>query len=126
MGRLRFISRVATRTIALLLASIVCGGATGLGHSGWDDISCDPIPVHHDHNAHRFKPGRLPTTPADDHCLACHSLRSLGTGLIVIHSAVADDAHVVAVCAADLVLPDRALDSTAPSRAPPASLPLHL
>jgi hypothetical protein len=122
MRRLRFISRVATRTIALLLATIVCAGATGLGHSGWDDLSCDPIPVHHDHNAHRFKPGRLPTAPAEDHCLACHSLRSLGTGLIVIHSAVRADAHVATICAADPVLSGRVLDSTAPSRAPPADL----
>jgi len=122
MRRLPFVSRVATRAIALLLASIVCAGATGLGHSGWDDVSCDPIPVHHDHNAHRFKPGRLPTAPAEDHCLACHSLRSLGTGLIGIHSAVPDDPHVATVCAADPVLSGRVLDSTAPSRAPPAGL----
>ena len=122
MRRLRFIPRVATRAIAVVLASIVCAGAAGVGHSGWADLSCDPLPVHHDHNAHRFKPGRLPTTPADDHCLACHSLRSLGTGLIVIHSAVRDDAHVAAVCAADPVLSGRVLDSTAPSRAPPAGL----
>ena len=122
MGRLRFLRRNGARAIALLLASIVCAGATGLGHSAWDDPSCDPIPVHHDHNAHRFQPGHLPTTPADDHCLACHSLRSLGTGLIVIHSAVGDGAHVATVCEVDVVLSGRILDSTAPSRAPPAAL----
>jgi len=126
MRRLRFVSRVAMRAIALLLVSIVGAGATGLGHSAWDDPACDPIPVHHDHNAHRFQPGRLPTTPVDDHCLACHSLRSLGTGLIVIHSAVADDADIATVCEVDVFLSGRVLDSTAPSRAPPASLPLHL
>jgi hypothetical protein len=122
MRRLRFVPRLATRAIALLLASIVSAGATGLGHSGWDDQSCDPIPVHHDHSAHRFQPGRLPTAPADDHCLACHSLRSLGTGLIVIHSAVADDTHIAAVSAADVVVSGRVLESTAPSRAPPVDL----
>jgi hypothetical protein len=122
MGRLRFLRRNGARAIALLLASIVCAGATGLGHSGWDDRSCDPIPVRHDHNAHRFRSGRLPTTPVDDHCLACHSLRSLGTGLIVIQSAVADDADVATVGEAAVVLSGRVLDSTAPSRAPPADL----
>ena len=110
------------RAVALLLASILCAGATGLGHSAWDDRGCDPIPVHHDHNAHRFQSGRLPAAPADDHCLACHSLRSLGTGLIVIHAAVADATHAATVCAAEVVLSDRVLESTAPSRAPPASL----
>jgi hypothetical protein len=122
MRRLRFVSRVVSRAIALVLASIVCAGATGLGHSGWDDPSCDPIPVHHDHNAHRFKPGHLPAAPADDHCLACHSVRSLGTGLIVIHSVVNDDADVATVCATEVLLSGRILDPTAPSRAPPTNL----
>jgi hypothetical protein len=122
MGRLRFLRRNGARAIALLLASIVCAGATGLGHSAWDDPSCDPIPVHHDHNAHRFQPGRLPTTPVDDHCLACHSLRSLGTGLVLIQTVFANDTHVAVINTADVVLAGRVLDSTAPSRAPPADL----
>ena len=122
IGQLRFLRRNCARTIALLLASVVCFGATGLGHTGWDDPSCDPIPVHHDHNAHRFQSGRLPANPADDHCLACHSLRSLRTVLIAVHAAVTDDANVATVCAADAVLPGRVLDSTSPSRAPPADL----
>jgi hypothetical protein len=119
MRRLRFLRRAATRATALLLASIVCAG---LGHSSWDDLTCDPIPVHHDHNAHRFQSGHLPTTPADDHCLACHSLRSLRTGLVAIQVAVAGDSHIANVSAADILLSGRALDSTAPSRAPPANL----
>lgn len=122
MRRLRFVSRVAMRAIALLLVSIVGAGATGLGHLAWDDPSCDPIPVHHDHNAHRFKPGRLPTSPAEDHCLACHSLRSLGTGLALIQTVFANDTHVAIINIADVVLAGRVLDSTAPSRAPPADL----
>lgn len=117
MKRLRFLG---TRAIALLLASVVCAGATGVGHLAWDDLSCDPIPVHHDHNAHRFQSGRLPAAPADDHCLACHSLRSLRTGLVAIQTAVPDNAEVTAVCAADVVLTGRVLNSTSPSRAPPA------
>ena len=122
MGRLRFLRRNGARAIALLLASIVCAGATGVGHSGWDDPSCDPIPVHHDHNAHRFQSGRLPTAPADDHCLACHSLRSLRTGLVLIQTVFANDTHVAVINTADAVLAGRVLDSTAPSRAPPADL----
>jgi hypothetical protein len=122
MGRLRFLRRNGARAIALLLASIVCAGATGLGHSGWDDRSCDPIPVHHDHNAHRFESGRLPTAPADDHCLACHSLRTLGTGLVLIQTVFGNDTHVAVINTTDAVLAGRVLDSTAPSRAPPADL----
>jgi len=112
----------AARAIAALLASIVCVGATGLGHSGSDDRACDPIPVRHDHNAHRFQSGRLPASPADDHCLACHSLRSLRTGLVIVHAMVADGAQIATISATDTVLSGKVLDSTAPSRAPPASL----
>jgi hypothetical protein len=121
MRRLRSIHRTGARAIALLLASIVCAGATGLGHSAWDDPSCDPVPVHHDHNAHRFQSGRLPAAPVD-HCLACHSLRSLRTGLVAIHAVIIDGAQFAAVRAADVVLSGGVLDSTAPSRAPPVVL----
>jgi hypothetical protein len=122
MRRLRSIHSTGARAIALLLASIVCVGATGLGHSAWDDPSCDPIPVHHDHNAHRFQSGRLPAAPADDHCLACHSLRSLRTGLVAMHAVITDGAQFAAVRAAEVVLSAAVLASTAPSRAPPVVL----
>jgi hypothetical protein len=121
MRRLLSIKRAA-RAIALLLASIVSLSATGLGHTVWDDRSCDPIPVRHDHNAHRFQSGHFPVGPADDHCLACHSLRSLRTGLVAIHAAVADSAQIALVRVADAVLSGRVLGSTAPSRAPPTDL----
>jgi hypothetical protein len=124
IARLRFLRRNCARAIALLLAAVVSFGASGLGHTGWDDPACDPIPVHHDHNAHRFQSGHLPANPADDHCLACHSLRSLRTVLVAVHAAVTADANVAAVCAADVVLDGRVLDSTSPSRAPPAFLQL--
>jgi len=123
MRRLRFLRRVTKRATALLLTAIVCAG---LGHSSWDDLACDPIPVHHDHNAHRFQSGRLPTAPADDHCLACHSLRSLRTGLVMVHATVADGTQIATISAADTVLSGKVLDSTAPSRAPPASPLIHL
>jgi hypothetical protein len=119
---MRFIHGACARAIALILASIVCAGASGLGHLAWDDPSCDPVPVHHDHNAHRLQPGRLSTNPADDHCLACHSQRSLRTGLVAIQTPVPDDAAATLVCAADAVLAGRVLDSTSPSRAPPLVL----
>jgi hypothetical protein len=122
MRQLRCIRSVGVRALALLLASIVCAGATGLGHTTWDDPSCDPIPVHHDHNAHRFSSGRLPAAPADNHCLACHSLRLLRAGLVAIHAVIIDGAQFAAVGAADVVLSTGVLLSTAPSRAPPVVL----
>jgi hypothetical protein len=122
MRRLRLVRSLATRAIALLLTSVVCFGASGIGHTGWDDPVCDPIPVHHDHNAHRLQSGRLPANPVDDHCLACHSLRSLRTVLVAVHAAVTDDAKVANVCTADVVLSGQVFDSSAPSRAPPTDL----
>ena len=121
MGRTRSLRNTGARAIALLLASIVSVGATGFGHSGWDDPSCDPILVHHDHNAHRFQSGHVPVAPPDDHCVVCHSLRSLRTGLVAIHAAVTSGVRVATVRATDVVLSGRVLDSTAPSRAPPAA-----
>jgi hypothetical protein len=69
-----------------------------------------------------FQSGCVPAAPADNHCLACHSLRSLRKGLVAIQTAVPDDAAVTLVCAAGAVLAGRVLDSTSPSRAPPADL----
>jgi hypothetical protein len=109
------------RAIALLLASIVCAGAS-VGHSAWDDPWCDPVPVHHDHNAHRFQSGRLPAPSGDEHCLACHSLRSLRSGLIAVGVVVTTSTNVAPIRTADVVLSGRFLDSGAPSRAPPVDL----
>ena len=122
MHSLRSMRSVGARALALLVAVVVCVGASGLGHSGWDDRACDPFPVQHDHNAHRFQAGHVPTGPADDHCLACHSLRSLRTGLVAIHAVVTDSAPIASVGAADALLSSRVLDSTTPSRAPPTTL----
>jgi len=49
-------------------------------------------------------------------------LRSLGTGLVLIQTVFANDTHVAVINTADAVLAGRVLDSTAPSRAPPADL----
>ena len=117
----RFSRRAGVKALALFLASVVSIGTAGFGHSGWDDAACDPIPVHHDHNAHRFHSGRLPGgTP--DHCLFCHSLRSLGNGLVATQAFVADAADIATVRISASLIAGRLRDSNAPSRAPPTVL----
>ena len=112
------IGRAGSRALALLLTIVV---SSGVVHTSWDDIACDPVPVHHDHNAHRLREGTLPAG-AQDHCLFCHSLRSLGNGLVAIHATIADTTHGSAIRAASAVLAGRLLDPNAPSRAPPSVL----
>jgi len=119
VGFVRSLSRrAAARAVAVLLASIVCAGSV---HASWDDAACDPAPVHHDHNAHRLGAGTLPAG-AQDHCLFCHSLRSLRNGLVATHTPVADTTHAAAVRTSQVVLAGRLLDPNAPSRAPPSVL----
>jgi len=120
MRLVRLFGRGGARAIALLVASVVCFGATGLGHTGWDDPTCDPIPVHHDHNAHRFRSGALPRPADSEHCLVCHSLRSLRNALVAVHTPAVDRAQAAAVPVSDIVLAGRLLDPRAPARAPPA------
>jgi hypothetical protein len=122
MQQVRAFRRAAARATAWLLAALLVLGATGWGHTGWDDDACDPTPVHHDHNAHRFQHGRLPLNPATDHCLFCHTLRSLGHGLVAVQTPVENGTRVLAVRLSDVVLAGRLLDPNAPSRAPPAVL----
>ena len=109
------------KVLALFLASLVSIGAAGFGHAGWDDAACDPIPVHHDHNAHRFQGGTLPAG-APDHCLFCHSLRSLRNGLVATQRFVADGSQAAAIRISTSTIVGCPLDSSAPSRAPPAIL----
>jgi hypothetical protein len=110
--------RAGSGAVAVLLAGIVCAGAV---HNGWDDTACDPIPVQHDHNAHRLNAGTLPAG-AQDHCLFCHSLRSLRNGLVAINAIVADEASAGSVRSSASVLAGRLLDPNAPARAPPSVL----
>jgi hypothetical protein len=112
------LGRTGSRAVAVLLASIV---SLGVLHTGWDDAACDPIPVHHDHNAHRIKAGTLPAGDSD-HCLFCHSLRSLRNGLVATQAQVADTVRTAAVRACPVVVAGRLLDPNAPARAPPALL----
>jgi hypothetical protein len=112
------IGRAGSRALAVLLAGIVSFGAV---HVGGDDLACDPLPVHHDHNAHRFRAGTLPEG-AQDHCLFCHSLRSLRNGLVSTQTPIADTISAAAVRTSSIVLAGRLLDPNAPSRAPPSVL----
>ena len=122
MRSAHFLRRAAARAVAVLIASIICVGTSGLGHTGWDDAACDPVPIHHDHNAHRLHSGTLPTAPESDHCLFCHSMRTLRTGLVAVQTPAADGIQSATVRAADVVLAGRLLDLNAPSRAPPVVL----
>jgi len=110
--------RAGIRLLAVFLASFVCAGTI---HASWDDVACDPAPIHHDHSAHRLHVGTLPAG-TQDHCLFCHSLRSLGNGLAATQADVADSTRAAAIRPSTVVLASCVLDSNAPSRAPPSDL----
>lgn len=87
---------VRTHVLAVLLAAVVAGGAMDWAHAGWDDPGCDPLPVQHDHSAHRFTADtRTPTAPSD-HCALCHLLRlfhsALSAQLLTPHVAMSAEA----------------------------------
>jgi hypothetical protein len=110
------------QTIAMFLAVIVSGGTMEWAHGGWDDPGCDPVPVHHDHAAHRVTAGpRGPEAPSE-HCALCHLLSSLRTARpaesLVTHAAASaasrrpsDGTFTIAFVAVAV-----------PARAPPAVL----
>jgi hypothetical protein len=110
--------RAGSRAVAVLLAGIVSFGAM---HTSWDDVACDPFPVHHDHNAHRLRAANFPAG-AQDHCLFCHSLRLLRSGLVVVHAHVSDSTRADGVRPSNIVLATAFVDTHKPSRAPPAIL----
>jgi hypothetical protein len=122
MVRLGNLRRLGAKITALVLSALVCAGSANLGHKTWDDPSCDPLPVHHDHNAHRFQSGRLPIGPADDHCVLCHSLRSLVASAVATPLAFGTSASVGVVRQARPGLAGRLLGATATPRAPPSAL----
>jgi len=105
----------------MVLAAVVCLGATGLWHSGGDDFGCDRIPVHHDHNAHRFRSGKVPTG-ASEHCLLCHAFRLLGSGRVTAHVHIADPASVAAIRTTTFHFATLLVTAGTASRAPPAIL----
>ena len=71
-----------SRGLTVALAALVLGGALNWGHVGGHYPDCDPVLVHHDHNAHRFAAPPSTSSPASDHCYLCHSLRLLQTSLV--------------------------------------------
>lgn len=111
---------VRTQVLAVLLAAVVGGGAMDWAHAGWDDPGCDPLPVQHDHSAHRFTSDtRTPSAPSD-HCALCHLQR-------LFHSALS--AQVLAPYVAMSAEAGRSFNGApivqlfsahVPSRAPPA------
>jgi hypothetical protein len=72
--------RFVGRSVAALLAVLVCGSALDWGHIGGDDPDCDIVVNHHNHAAHRLSNAPA-SSPTSDHCYICHSLR-------LLHSAV--------------------------------------
>jgi hypothetical protein len=81
--------RAIVRAFAVLLTALIVGGSVGWGHAGWDDPACDPVPVLHDHTAHRFDSRSQQTPPTDGHCYLCHALRLLHNALVAHPYAVA-------------------------------------
>lgn len=118
----RFRRNFRLQTIAMFLAVMVSGGTMEWAHGGWDDPGCDPVPIHHDHAAHRVAAGtRGPAAPLE-HCALCHLLSSLRT---------ARSAESLATDVAASAESRRPVDGTftialvalaVPARAPPAIL----
>ena len=73
--------RAGTPWVVALLAMFVWAGMGDLGHPAWDDPACAPVPVHHDHTAHRVAAEGRQVRPSDGHCYLCHAFRLLRVGL---------------------------------------------
>jgi hypothetical protein len=123
MRLLRVLRRHASaRTLVALLIVAVWGGTVDWGHTGWDDPACDPMPVQHDHAAHRVSNDtRTPIAPAG-HCEFCHFLRLLHTALSAKSLAASLVAHSDPHRPPDRVFAAALFAFYVPSRAPPARL----
>jgi hypothetical protein len=114
--------RAGVRVLAVLLTALVLGGSVDWGHTGWDDPACDPVPVLHDHSAHRYGSRSEQSPPSDGHCYLCHALRLLHIALTAHPYAVAQASATTLSSVAALTSPSEiAAGSTLP-RAPPAAL----
>jgi hypothetical protein len=113
-------NRFLIRGLAATLAALVCGGAIDWGHVGGDDPDCNLLPVAHDHSAHRFDTAPV-TSPHNDHCYLCHSLRLLHVGLAARHERVAVDVRSTQHCKRSALIARSALSLDLSSRAPPAA-----
>jgi hypothetical protein len=114
--------RAAIRGLATLLALIVCAGAADWGHTGWDDPACDPVPVLHNHSAHRFRAATEQAPPSDGHCYLCHALRLLHMSLTAHPAAVIPAAGAAFYRSGAEASLSRAATTTTLPRAPPPAL----
>jgi hypothetical protein len=111
---------VLNRALAALLAIVVCGGALNWGHAGGDDPDCDPTPVVHDHNAHRFGAAPSHSTQPAEHCYICHSLRLLSNSLTAGGPRVVVAVRSSQFVAVEALAVINAFGVAVSSRAPPA------
>ena len=110
------------QTIAIFLAVIMSGGTMQWAHGGWDDPGGDPVPVHHDHSAHRFTAGtRGPEAPSD-HCALCHLLSSLRSARSAESITTDASASAESRRPSDGTLTIALVALNVPARAPPAVL----
>jgi len=118
---LRAHNRFLSRSIAALLAVIVCGGALDWGHIGGDDRDCDVIVVtHHDHTAHRVSTAPANNSSSTDHCYICHSLRLLHHAVTSRYERVAAALQTVDRSGVDVIAVRDGSRVGIASRAPPA------
>jgi len=110
------------RTLALVLAALICAGSVDWGHTGWDDPGCDPVPVHHDHSAHRLARQTQPDAPTDGHCYLCHALRLLHVALAAHPIAAAQNVATSPYCTDVPVGLSQAAAGALLPRAPPTAL----
>jgi hypothetical protein len=114
-------NRFLSRALAASLALIVCGGALNWGHAGGDDPDCNPVLVHHDHNAHRFGAAPSHSSQPADHCYICHSLRLLHTTLVASGARVVVTNQSTPFRQAEGLVALSASGVALSSRAPPAA-----
>ena len=114
-------NRVLGRALAAVLAVVVCGGALDWGHTGGDDPNCNPVPVYHDHAAHRFAAAPAHSSPQADHCYVCHSLRLLHTTLVARGARAILTVHSTPFHQANGLSASGPVSLARSSRAPPAS-----
>jgi hypothetical protein len=112
----------AARGVASLLAILVWVGPAEWGHSAWDDPACDPVPVHHDHAAHRVADGTRGIPSDSDHCYLCHLQRLLHAGIAARCGRPSQIAASSRYLIGTSDLASRCLDLAVSPRAPPATL----
>jgi hypothetical protein len=69
--------RIRRAGVVLLLLASLSAGFTALPHADDCDGECGPIAVAHDENAHHVGVTATTASGETEHCILCHSLRSL-------------------------------------------------